>query len=209
MYYPKISSKNAALLIIDVVNSCAHPRCEDKERGITFAKIRKMIPKLASFVAKFRQGFKGEVIYVNITPWNKKHLAKNIIELYKDPKCRYYSDDESGFDSQYYLLKPDAGDKIIVKNTYDTFANPELETFLRQKKIQYLITTGIFGDGCVQATINGGFSKGFNFVVLKDLIETTDVPRRQKLQSLLKKYMWPLSFGPTMSSEDFLKHYCK
>lgn len=209
MHYPKINSKNSALLVIDVVNSCAHPKCEDKEYGITFAKIRKMIPKLAKFIPKFKKDFGGEVIYVNITPWTKKYLAKNIIELYKDPKCEYYSDDESGFESEYYGIKPESSDQVFIKNTMDAFANPELASFLKKKKIQYLIVAGIFGDGCVQATINGGFSAGFNFVILKDLVETTDVPVRQKLQELMKKYTWPAMYGPTMKSEEFLKHYSK
>jgi nicotinamidase-related amidase len=65
------------------------------------------------------------------------------------------------------------------------------------------IPAGVFGDGCVHSTIQGGFSAGYNFVILKDLIETTDDKTRQKLQKLLKEYTWPVMFGETINSKKF------
>lgn len=208
MYFPKITSKNSALLVVDVVNSCASEKNETKQYGITFSKIRNMIPKLEKFIQKFRR-FGAPVIFLNITPWTKEFLPKNIIELYNDPHCKYFSMDKSGYSEQFYLVKPQKDDEIFTKNTMDAFTNEKLVNFLIKSKIQYLIVVGIFGDGCVQATINGGFSKGFNFIILKDLIETTDVPIRQRLQKLLKQYTWPIMYGPTMTQKEFLDHYAQ
>jgi len=42
-------------------------------------------------------------------------------------------------------------------------------------------------------------------VVLRDLVETTDVPLRQKLQQDLLNYTFPIQYGKVMKSEDFLK----
>ncbi len=193
-----IKMKDTALLVIDVINSCSHPKCEPS--GLSFKKIRKMIPKLSEFIDKYRK-YQGKIVFINCTPWNKTHLADNIIELYKDPKCRYFSKDKSGFSEEFYQLKPSKNDLIITKNSYDAFTNNKLDRILKSKK--YLIITGIFGDGCVHATIQGGFSKGYNFIILKDLIETTDVEIRQKLQNLMKSYTWPVMFGPTIDSKDF------
>ena len=71
--------------------------------------------------------------------------------------------------------------------------------------IKNLIITGVFADGCVESTIQSGFSKGYNLVMLKDLIETTDSKKRQALQTLLKENLWPTNFGETINSTDFLK----
>lgn len=195
-----------ALLVIDVVNSCCSAKCESPEVGITFTKIRQMIPKLANFIKEYKQRG-GLVIYVNITKWNKKHLAKNIVELYKNPKCRYYSEDTTGFDEQFYKIKPEKNDMIFTKNTYDAFSNTQFNNFLKKKGIKQLIITGVFGDGCVESTIQSGFSKGYNFIILKDLIETTDVKIRQDVQKLLKRYTWPVMFGPTITSKEFLSKW--
>ncbi len=203
-----ITKNNSALIVIDVINSCSAEQCEIKKWGITFKKIREMIPKLNDFIKEYKK-IGGKVIYVNCAPWTKKYLAKNIIELYKDPKCKYYSDDKSGFREKFFEVSPEKDDMIITKNSYDAFTNPELEKILKKQKIKYLIVAGIFGDGCVHSTIQGGFSKGYNFVILKDLIETTDIKIRQDLQKLLKTYTWPVMFGETIYSKDFLREIKK
>lgn len=198
----KIKLEETILLVIDVINSCSHPDCELKRKNISFIKIRKMIPRLNDFIKKYKEKG-GKVIYINCTPWNKENLAKNIIELYdNNPLSRYYSSDKTGFREQFFILKPEKDDFIITKNNYDAFTNPDLDFIIRKNKTKYIIMTGVFGDGCVHSTIQGGFSKGYNFIILKDLIETTDVKIRQRIQLLLKKYTWPIMFGKTMDSSD-------
>ena len=196
----EITNKNTALLIIDVVNFCCTEKCE--------SKIRQMVPKLVRFIDSYKKRFGGQVIYINCARWDKKHLPDNIIELYKEPKCRYYCADKTSFSEKFYLVSPEKDDVIITKNTYDAFAAPQLDRLLKKRKIKYLAITGVFGDGCVHATIQGGFSQGYNFVILKDLIETTDEKVRQDIQRLLKRWTWPVMFGKTIDSEEFLKKFC-
>jgi len=160
---------NSILIVIDIINSCASPECEIKKWGISFKKIRRMIPKLSKFIKDYKKISRKPVIYVNCVKWDKKHLTDNINELYKIPRSRYYSEDETVFPEEFYGVKPDKKDVIITKNHYDVFTSPELNRYLKKKKIKYLIVTGIFGDGCVDASIKGGFSKGYNFIILKDL----------------------------------------
>ena len=199
--HPKLKIKETALMVVDVVNSCCHEKCEIKKWGISFTKIRKMVPLLKKFISKYRSAG-GQVIFVNCVPWKKEFLAKNLIELYKDPKTKYYSKDESGFSEKFFEIKPEKNDLIISKNTYDAFTNPKLNVFLKKHKIKHVLIAGVFGDGCVDSTIKGGFSAGYSFIILKDLIETTDVEIRQKLQKLLKEYTWPIMFGKTINSKD-------
>ena len=196
-----IEIRNTALLVIDIVNACSHSRCERKKEDITYKKIREMVPRLKKLIAKYKDSG-GKVIYVGCTPWDEKHLPRNIIELYKDPRCRYFSHDKTGFSEKFFEVVPEQDDIVITKNTYDAFANPGLDRFLKRNKIRFLIITGIFGDGCVHATIQGGFSAGYNFIILKDLIETTDLEIRQELQGLLKEYTWPMMFGKTINSDE-------
>ncbi len=207
--YPKMNKDNTALLIIDVVNGCAHEECEDPETNIYFSKIRKMIPKLGDFIEDYRKIVGDSIIFVNITPWTKGYLPENVQELYTDPNVVYYSDDESGFPEKFYQIKPEKDDLIITKNTYDAFANGNLEKILKDKGVQYLVSTGIFTEGCVLSTICNGFSAGFNFVILKDLIETADSKDRQKTSRLLKERVFPFLYGKTITSEEFLSSWNK
>ena len=198
-----ITKNKAALIIIDIVNSCCAEQFEDPEYGITFTKIRQMVPKLEKFIDTLRAKQLGEVIFVNLTPWTKEYLPKNIQNLYEDPNVDYYgSDDEC--EQEFYKLKPLASDKIITKNNYDAFTNPELDDFLRANNIETLIITGVFTDGCVLSTICGGFARGYNIVVPRDLVETTDLPIRQRLARDLLDYVIPMQYGKVVNSEKLL-----
>ena len=200
-----MNSKNTALLVIDVVNGCCHKDCEDPETGVYFNKIREMVPKMVKFVDEFRKDVSGQIIFINITPWTKNYLSPNVIELYdNEPKGSYYSDDGTGFSEKFYLVNPKKEDIVLTKNTYDAFAIPKLKQILKEKNIQYLVTVGVFTDGCVLATVCGGFQAGFNFVILKDLIETTDIKKRQELQTYLIGYTFPFLYGKTITSKEFL-----
>ncbi len=202
-----MNSSNTALLVIDVINSCAHEKCEIPDWNIYFSKIRQMIPKLKKFIDEYRQKVGGLVIFIKCAPWRKEFLTENINELYTDPKVTYYSKDTSGFREEFYLVIPQKNDLVIIKNHIDAFTNPELDKKLKEQGIRYLVVTGIFTDGCVLATINGGFSRGYNFIIIKDLVETSDNETRQKLSTLLKEYTFPNLYGKTLTSEEFLQSW--
>ena len=194
---------NSVLLVIDVINSCAHKAYEDPERGITYNKIRQMIPSLSSFVNSFRRTG-GNIILTTTVPWREQHLPENINELYRDnEKARYWSRDTGGHAEQFYEIPTD-GATIFAKNSYDAFTNEDFVNTLERMQIRYIIVTGVFGDGCVLATICGGFSKGFHFIIAQDLIETTDDKDRQMFQRYLKERMWPLMYGATIESHHIL-----
>lgn len=203
--YENLNKNNTALLVIDPVNSCAHEKCETPEMDIHFSKIREMLPRLDDFLKKYREEVGGLVVITKITPWNKDNLADNLNELYTDPKAEYYSEDTTGFDEQFHTIKLEKSDLIITKNTYDTFTNKDLVEEFRKKRIKYIVVTGVFSDGCVLASIISGFSKGYNFVILKDLIETVDNETRQEIQRLLIEVTFPNLYGKTINSEEFLE----
>jgi len=203
----KIKIKETALLVIDVTNAWAHPTCEIKKWDVTFGKIRKMVPKLQKFIKEYKSAG-GNIIYIKSMPWDKKHLAKNLIEFYKDPAvCFYsrniYSDKVQKFSDEFYKINPEKNDIVLEKNSYDAFVNPQLNKILKKKKIKYLIPTGVLGDGCVHATIQGGFSQGYNYLILKDLVETTDLPIRQRLIKIMREFYWPMLYGKTINAKSF------
>jgi len=203
--YEKMTKDNTALVVIDIVNSCCHEQCENPEWGITYSKIREMIPRLDNFIEEFRSKIGGKIIFTNLTPWTKESLPENINELYTDPNTTYYGDG-SDFENEFYIVKPKEQDIIITKNNYDTFSNPEFDKILKQNGIQYLVMTGVFTDGCVLATTLGGFSRGYNFIILKDLVETTDKKIRQELCQYLIDYTFPVLYGKTISSNELIEN---
>ena len=194
-----VTLDNSVLLVIDAINSCAHRAYEDPERGICYSKIRQMIPSLSSFITSFKQ-LGGRVILITTLPWQEQYLPDNINELYRNnPEARYWSRDTDGHAEQFYRIPAD-GAMVFAKNSYDAFTNEDFVNALEEMRVRYIIVTGVFGDGCVLATICGGFSRGYHFIIAKDLIETTDDKERQEFQRYLKQRTWPLMYGTTVES---------
>jgi nicotinamidase-related amidase len=203
MVVPNLTPENSVLLVIDVINSCAHPEFEDPARDIHYSKIRQMIPVLSDFITAYKQ-LGGRVILTTAVPWQEAHLPENINELYRNnPQARYWSQDASGR-AEHFNQIPSDDAIIITKNSYDAFSNNELILALDDMQVKYILVTGIFGDGCVMASICGGFSKGYQLVIAKDLIETTDDKERQMLQQYLKQRTWPLMYGTTIECKQIL-----
>jgi nicotinamidase-related amidase len=205
--FKKMNSQNTALLIVDVINSCAHEKCEIPEWKIYFSKIRSMIPRLNAFIEKYRTEVGGLIIFGKTLPWRQEYLAENVNELYSDKRFSYYSKDTSGFAEEFYGITPQKDDLVIDKNTNDALANPKLIKELEKRGIKYIVTTGIFTDGCVLATVVGGFSKGYNFIILKDLVETTDSKTRQEIQKYLLDYTFPYLFGRVITSDELINSF--
>lgn len=193
-----------ALLVIDIVNSCCHEKCEDPSIGITYNKIRKMVDeRLLKFVDAYRNRVNKNVIMMGLQPWTREYLPKNIVRLYDEsPEATYFG--EEGFEEEFYHIEPAETDFVVKKNTYDCFASPELINYLEQRGITDLVVCGVFTDGCVLSSIASGFSKGYNFIIPRDLVETTDLPVRQELQSLLLDYTLPIQYGRVVDSSEIL-----
>ena len=193
---------DTVLVVIDIVNSCCAKECEDPDWGITFTKIRKMVSKLDRFIANYRDKVNQNVFIVNLTPWTAEYLPDNIKKLYENPDVSYYGD--GGFEEEFYVIKPASTDKVITKNTYDAFADTDLDKLLKERGVKNIAIAGVFTDGCVLSTIINGFSRGYTFSILRDLVETTDLPVRQRLQEDLLDYTLPMQYGKVVSSSDFL-----
>ncbi len=66
----------------------------------------------------------------------------------------------------FALDKP--GEKIIVKQTFDGFHNPELLQYLRQSGKRFVLTAGLITSVCVFLTTASAMQKGFLAAVIED-----------------------------------------
>ena len=169
--------------------------------GITYGKIREMVDgRLLGFVDKYRRQINKNVIIVGLTPWTRDYLPENIVRLYdENPEATYFG--EEGFEEEFYHIAPAETDFVVKKNTYDCFASSELVDYLEQRGVTDLVVCGVFTDGCVLSTIASGFSKGYNFIIPRDLVETTDLPIRQDMQKILLDYTFPIQYGKVVDSD--------
>lgn len=72
------------------------------------------------------------------------------------------------------LIKQEEHDRVIQKNTPDSFYNTTLQEELEIKGVKELIITGIQSEVCVDTTCRRAFSKGYKVTLLSDVHSTWD-----------------------------------
>ena len=190
------------LVIIDVVKGCCNIEYEIPEWDIHFQKIREMLPRLNSFAKKHRDNG-GQIIWIKPVPWTRENLPDNINKLYtENPEATFYVKDNVEEYNQFpEAIKVDEKDIVLEKNNYSAFTNPKLSQYIDDA---YLIA-GVYSDGCVNATIIEGWSKGYFTYIIGDLVEAMDTDRKQNQKTELLKHGWPYMYGHVINSKDLYK----
>jgi len=190
------------LLIIDAVKGCCDIEYERPEWNIHFSRVRELIPRLNGFAEEYR-GMGGRIIWVKPTPWTEDHLPENINKLYREnPRATFYvTENVEGYVEFPPEIEVGPRDLVVEKNSYSAFSNPRLMDLLDSDT--YLIA-GVYADGCVNATIVEGWSRGLFTFILSDLVESMDDPVKQGQKDFLLSHGWPLMYGHVVTSRGFL-----
>jgi len=194
------------LIVVDPINVCCSEKFERPELNITYNRIRQMIPRLRRFTDEYRK-LGGQIIWIGATPWTEEFLPKNINRLYhENPQATFYTQKDVKESLEFYDgIAVHASDKVFTKNTYSAFSDPLLREFIREQGADTVLISGVFAEGCVNATIVDVFIRGLFTIILSDLVETMDDKQQQAHKKHLLTHQWPLMYGHVMTSEELLK----
>jgi len=84
-------------------------------------------------------------------------------------------------------LKPKKGDFWVLKRKYSAFQGTDLDTLLRELKIDTLVLTGVVTDICVQHTAADAFFRGYKIIIPKDCVEALDASTQNSAIKFLRK----------------------
>lgn len=80
-------------------------------------------------------------------------------------------------------LSPVEGEKVIRKNTYDSFYGTGLEEYLESRSAEQVLITGVLTQMCCETTARSAFVRGFEVHVAADALTTSS--ERLHVNSLL------------------------
>jgi nicotinamidase-related amidase len=202
MFLNRVDIELYPLLIIDAVKGCCGLEYERPEWNIHFSRVRKLIPRLNNFAEEYR-GMGGRIIWVKPTPWTVEYLPENINRLYREnPQANFYvNENVEGYTEFPPEIEVMPGDIVVEKNSYSAFTNSRLIDLLNS---DIYLVAGVYADGCVNATIVEGWSRGLFTFILSDLVESMDDPVKQGQKNFLLSHGWPLMYGHVMTSREFL-----
>jgi nicotinamidase-related amidase len=141
---------NKALLIIDLQNDYFEGGANPLSGGIEAASKAKEILNF------FRNN--------NLPVFHIQHLALR-------PGSSFLIPNSKGADI-HELVKPEAGEKIIVKNFPNSFRETKLLNYLQELNIKELVVCGMMTHMCVDATVRAAKDFGFHVTLIGDACAT-------------------------------------
>ncbi len=173
----KLKKSNTALIVTDMQNDfCSPEGYLAKNEHLDVTPIVAMAPRLSEFIDRIR----NNVSLIIFTQQNESAEGapkpmKNLFGQGKlKPKCL---PDSWGFN--FYLVRPERGDCVIEKRSWDAFTNPELKKILDANGIENIIMTGVFLNICIESTARRAFSEGYIPFIPRDLVCAFD-PSQQE-----------------------------
>ncbi len=180
----KLVRSKAALLVIDMqYDYCSPNGMVPRRRKLDVSPITRMLPRLGKFISLARERH-IPVIWTRMIE-DIEYMPPNFGTVMKSGKVvmpHICKPGTRGFG--YYKLKPQKGDKEFIKTHYNAFTNKKLHEYLKKKGIKTLIFTGVYASRCVDSTARSASEKGYNCIILRDLVEIAKEYQYEKRGSL-------------------------
>ena len=191
----KLNPESTALIIVDMQKDFCCEGGVFHKRGFDIESAQKLAKRLNSFLNEARKTLK-HIIHLQMI--KKPEFTSPLVDdLYSRIKM------ERSYDpalAESHEVIPQTGDIVIPKHKYSGFVSTYLDPFLRSKRINTLIITGLATNVCVESTARDGFMREYYIVIPSDLTEGTS--REAKKWSLLNLDMF---FGEVVSSDKILE----
>jgi nicotinamidase-related amidase len=86
------------------------------------------------------------------------------------------------------LLTPTKDDFVIEKRMYDGFFETRLDSVLRQLRVDTVIVTGTWTNGCVKHTVMGAWARSYQPVVPEEAVTCPDEKEHEWALRYMKQF---------------------
>lgn len=69
-------------------------------------------------------------------------------------------------------LKPEEDEPVLNKTKYSAFFDTELNSILRDFKVEEIVLTGVLTDVCIQHTAADAFFRGYNIIITRECVDS-------------------------------------
>ncbi len=157
-----------ALLVVDMIHDFVDGKFGSQDA-------RNIVPIVSKLIEKFRK--EGIVVYLKdshqpgdpeLDVWGEHAMRGTWGSRIVEP------------------LKPENGDIVVEKSTYDGFLFTNLEELLKNKGVKDVYLCGVATDICVKHTAFGAFARGFKVHVIKDACAGTSKEEHKRALNYMK-----------------------
>ena len=206
----QIDPSITALLIIDMQNDYVADGGKVGKLGMDVKKIQEAVPTMNRLIEEAR---KAGVMVVWIRQTHSmrdalpNYLASNVARKKSGPfKEEDFLVQEGSWGAEYFdkIAKRLPIEIEVIKHTYGGFTNTKLDTFLKAKGIQTIISIGCLTNVCVSSTAMQGWFQGYYSIIPSDASSTNDTALQE---ATLKNHS--TFFGYTPKTEEIVSIWKK
>ena len=195
-----INPGHTAVVVIDLQNDFCHSEGDMAKSGRDVSLMQQAAHNTQKFLPEVRKR-KVPVIFVrarqnpwNISPaWMRKRGEKG------SSACK-----EGEWGEDFFVVKPDEGEAVVVKHRYSAFIGTDLDLILRSQGIQTVILTGVGTHVCVESTARDGFQMDYDIVLLSDCTGSCPPESHNRALEVLGQH-----FAHVVTSKEILEAWGK
>lgn len=162
----KVAPSHAALLVVDVQNDFLSEGGFFQRAGYDLSNVQRSVPPLLHLLDHARRA-EVTVVFIQAiydphvlsAPMRERNRRRNL----EMPRCL-----TGTWGADFYMLRPQSGEPVIIKHRYSAFAGTELEAVLRGRGIRSLLLAGVSTDTCVESTARDGYFLDFYITLVAD-----------------------------------------
>lgn len=187
-----------ALVIIDVQNDFCHPDGTHGRRGAPVERALPVVDAINRLVAVARSAG-VRIVYVRT-----EHSAETDTPAWHERGGSRIGGSDSvrkgTWGADWFGVKPEGTDQIVVKHRYSAFIGTDLDQRLRAANVETVIAAGTVGHGCVESTAREACMRDYYSVLASDCtLSFSD----EDHESLLARFSG--AFGMVATSENLTK----
>lgn len=195
-----LESSSTALIVVDVQNDFCHDKgVFGKDRGANLDQVQQAVNNLSTLIGKCRE-LEIPIIFIQTihSPWtNSRSWLKRMKGAAE--KMRVCPPNEFG--SQFYIVKPEENDCIVIKHRYSAFVGTDLNLILRSKGIENVLVTGVATNVCVETTARDAYNLDYNVFFVEDCCGAYDRAEHEATLNNIEKY-----FGTVVTSGSLMEN---
>jgi ureidoacrylate peracid hydrolase len=163
----RVDPKQAALIVVDVLNDLCHPRGVAGLQGLDLAMVPGVVEHLRCFIAEARRvGLPIIFVRTHHGQWTDSDtwLGRHRIPPRENvPICV-----EGSWGCDWYEIIPEPADRVVTKHRFSAFIGTDLDQVLRARGIRTVLISGIGTSVCVESTARMAYQLDYEVVFLAD-----------------------------------------
>jgi ureidoacrylate peracid hydrolase len=196
--FERVDPATTRLLVVDVQNDfLADGGWFHKHKGHDLEGMRRAVDNADRLIGLARAAGVRPIFIQAI--YDEKWLSKPMLERHALVGLDTEHCQAGTWGAEFYVVRPEPDDEIIVKHRYSAFVGTELDTLLRAQGVQNLVFVGVTTNVCVESTARDGYMRDYHIVVVEDCTASYDEGPHQATLANIRR-----AFGRVATAEEIV-----